>query len=217
MQIMQIVRRIASPALFAACVSAATRDGQQFPRQGTAGDSVMLPQWEISYSAENFKPVCGVSYEKEGDEYWSNSPECAPAMRAFHSSADRVQVYDTGGTVTTKEFGGGSELCLCFAVQFLPKPGKGLDICLAVGPEGQVLVRDGVGVGIQSPQDNQAKLLPPCGAASQTAGNTAAPTPQPTSNRDPRVGPIPGEANTRLAAWVPSMGVVAGAILASFF
>ena len=211
---MHIFCLVTSLGLFVASVSASFRYGQQFPRQGPAGDSVMLPHWEISYYAENYKPVCGVSFETEGDMYWSNSAECALAMRVFQSSPDRVQVYDTRGAVTNSEFGGGSELCLCFAVQFLPKPGRGLDICLAVGSAGQVMIRDGVGVGIQSPQTNTAKLLPPCGATQQSPENS--PTPTPAGNAVPRIGGIASEASIRLATWLPSMAAAAGAILGVF-
>ena len=200
---------VAFLCLLTSTASASFRYGQKFPREGPAGDSSMLPQWEISYYAKDYKPICGVSYETEGDTYWSNSPECEPAMVEFQSSDDSVQVYDKDGAVTDSEFGGGSELCLCFAVQFLPNPGRGLDICLAVGSAGDVMIRDEVGVGIQSPQANTAKLLPPCGPT-QTATQTPTPTARVPSTGQVPFGAIPkNEANNRLATWQLGMGVAA--------
>lgn len=144
----------------------------------------MFPQWEISYQALDYKPVCGVSAEKEGSDYWSNSPECEPAMATFNSSAGQAQKYDTSGIVSADAIGRGTRLCLCYTVWYTPKAGQLLDICLLVGSAGQVLISKGVAVGLQSPETNRAKALPQC-KDYQPAASSPAPGPDSTTSLTP--------------------------------
>ena len=134
-----------------------------FVRNGPAGTSE-FPQWELSYYAVDYKPVCGLSLEKEGSDFWSNCYECEPAMFAFNSSTaldTQVQVYDTTGSITSTELAGGQTLCLCYALLHAAD-NVVLDICMLFGPNAEIAVRSGpVAAGVQGP-DIRKTPLPSC-------------------------------------------------------
>jgi hypothetical protein len=96
----------------------------------------------------------------EGGDYWSNSIECEPAMARLNSTSAQVGVFDESGVETKKAFGTGEQLCMCYGVEHTT--GRYLDICLLVGTAGEIRVRHGVAIGIQSPELNGSKMLPQC-------------------------------------------------------
>ncbi|ORY08844.1 hypothetical protein BCR34DRAFT_657916 [Clohesyomyces aquaticus] len=148
----------------------------------------MFPQWEMSYYAVNYLPVCGASTELEGDGYWSNSPECESAITTFNATTLQVALYDTAGVQWTAKFGQGTSLCMCYTVSYTPKDGHLLDICLLVGGNGEIIIRSGVAAGLQSPERKKSKALPQCkdvdlGKYSQGSGSpTSAYEPAATSS-----------------------------------
>ncbi|KAK3381000.1 hypothetical protein B0H63DRAFT_560790 [Podospora didyma] len=155
--------------LVAAQSTTSIQTGSPLPTNGFV-DTSLLPKWEISYqtAVDSYLPVCGESFEIEGDDYWSNSPECRPALTSFQSSASatamlKVQVYNTSGAVTTDPIGNGrARSCLCFAVVFTPEDDSALDLCLLISPAGEVMIKNGVAVGLQAPEDDLSRTLPRC-------------------------------------------------------
>ncbi|KAH8592600.1 hypothetical protein B0O99DRAFT_235034 [Bisporella sp. PMI_857] len=143
--------------------SSTSRAGPKFIKDGWAGDQ--LDQWEISYYAKGYLPICGLSREIEGSDYWSNSIECEPAMARFNSTSVSVGKYDKTGVESTKAFGAGEQLCMCFGL--LHTSGTFLDICLLVGIAAEIREKSAflsgdVAVGIQNLEWNSAKILPQC-------------------------------------------------------
>jgi len=88
-------------------------------------------------------------------------------MASFNGSDLQVGMYDTAGGHSNTAVGKGTPLCMCFAVEYTPKEGHILDICLLVGKNGESILRKAflssdVAVGIQNPERNKNKLLPHC-------------------------------------------------------
>lgn len=149
-----------------------------------------LEQWELTFTAKNYLPICGVSTEKEGIDYWSNNPECDAAMMSFNGtsapSEAKAGIYDTNGNryVLEGEKGGRGKVedvvgvgimrCLCFGVKF--HTGKGMDICLLMGGKGEVVERKAtftgnVAVGMQNPQSaSRQNVLPTCDELAKAGG-----------------------------------------------
>ncbi|KAF1982118.1 hypothetical protein K402DRAFT_467011 [Aulographum hederae CBS 113979] len=141
--------------------SSQTTSGYFFSRNGPGPTRSQLAQWELNFSLSDYLPVCGNSYEYEGYDYWSNCEACEPAMAAFNASSLSVQIYDTAGRPNA-QVAGGDQSCMCFTVEYTPREGIFLDICLLVGRAGEIMWLDDVGAGIQSPHSNEAKALPRC-------------------------------------------------------
>jgi hypothetical protein len=167
---------LALPLLYAVTSShaeTASTPGPKFIKDGAAGSQ--LKQWEISYYAKDYLPICGISMETEGSLYWSNSIECEPAMVAYNSTSVQVGVYDLSGVQSTKAFGIGEQLCMCFGLQHTSE--ALLDICLLVGMAAEIRERRWslsglVAVGIQNPESDSAKMLPQCTSSSTSSAGS---------------------------------------------
>ena len=127
-------------------------------------DIAVLPEWEISYSAKKYLPVCGDSREVPTAGFWTNCPECEPSLASFSSSSRLAAVFDLSGRLASDSIASGQKTCLCFAVKH--SGGSTLDICLLVDEQGDALVREefgvNVGVGLQSPRRSGRSTLPEC-------------------------------------------------------
>lgn len=87
--------------------------------------------------------------------------------------------------------------CLCFAVKHITD--TGLDVCLLMGPKGEIMKRPGdytgnVAIGVQSPQDvMKANIIPTCEELAATDSKAVSGT---SSAGDPTKSSSPGESET---------------------
>jgi len=183
-----------------------------FPKDGSLAPNA-LEQWELTYTAKSYLPICGVSTEKEGSDYWSNGPECDAAMLSFNgtfgpsnvtaaiydTSGSRYVFADSGGKGKVEDvIGVGVMRCLCFGVNHYT--GRRLDICLLMGGRGEVVERPAsfignVAVGMQAPQHPlRQSTIPTCDElAKQRSGTSSAGNPNTTSP--------PGTSDTSKSGW----------------
>lgn len=95
-------------------------------------------------------------------------------MSRFSKTATSVSTFDTSGIEIKPVLGGGTQFCMCYTVAHTT--GSYLDICLLIGANAGIRIRDGVAVGILSPQSNSKKALPQCNDVDTASYISATPT-----------------------------------------
>ncbi|KAF8248664.1 hypothetical protein K440DRAFT_642083 [Wilcoxina mikolae CBS 423.85] len=129
-------------------------------RNGINGDQ--FNNWQLSFTVNNYVPLCGNSWLPSDPNFWSNSPECEQAFSVFNTTSDGYLIFDTTGVpANTGDIGQGQGRCYCLAL--IQNDGVSVvSMCFLIGRDGEVVLDGDTAKGVRDIELSTDKALPQC-------------------------------------------------------